>query len=75
MSTLFRLRNLMLLLVLCAVPFAMPTRSYGQIGVGIAIHIGPPALPVYTQPPCPQDGFLWTPGYWAYGPAGYYWVP
>ena len=49
--------------------------SYGQVGVGVAIHIGPPALPVYTQPPCPQDGFLWTPGYWAYGPAGYYWVP
>ncbi|HTW22474.1 MAG TPA: YXWGXW repeat-containing protein [Candidatus Baltobacteraceae bacterium] len=75
MSTLFRFRNLMLLLVLCAVPFVMPATSNAQISVGVAIHLGPPALPVYTQPPCPVEGYLWTPGYWAYGPAGYYWVP
>ena len=75
MSTFFRFRNLMLLLVLCAVPFAMPATSSAQISVGVAIHVGPPVLPVYTQPPCPEDGFIWTPGYWGYGPAGYYWVP
>jgi hypothetical protein len=23
-------------------------------------------LPVYTQPPCPFDGYLWTPGYWGF---------
>jgi hypothetical protein len=46
-----------------------------QVGVGVSIRIGPPALPVYTQPPCPYDGYLWTPGYWAYGDDGYYWVP
>jgi hypothetical protein len=44
-------------------------------GVTISVRIGPPALPVYTQPPCPGDGYIWTPGYWAYGPGGYYWVP
>jgi hypothetical protein len=44
-------------------------------GVAISVTIGPPALPVYTQPPCPGDGYIWTPGYWAYGPGGYYWVP
>src|SRR5579862_5143389 len=44
-------------------------------GVAVSITIGPPALPVYVQPPCPVDGYLWTPGYWAWGPAGYYWVP
>lgn len=38
------------------------------------MRIAPPALPVYVQPPCPVEGYLWTPGYWAYGPAGYYWV-
>ncbi len=70
-----RSRNLLLLLALCAVPCIMPAASSAQIGVGISIHVGPPALPVYTQPPCPQEGFLWTPGYWAYGPNGYYWVP
>jgi WXXGXW repeat (2 copies) len=46
-----------------------------QVSVGVSIRIGPPTLPVYTQPPCPYDGYLWTPGYWAYGDDGYYWVP
>ena len=27
----------------------------------------PPALPAYDQPPIPGPGYLWTPGYWAYG--------
>jgi hypothetical protein len=54
---------------------ALPVPSHAQIGVGISIRIAPPALPVYTQPPCPGDGYLWTPGYWGYGPEGYYWVP
>ena len=35
----------------------------------------PPPLPDYEQPPPPGDGYIWTPGYWAWGPAGYYWVP
>jgi hypothetical protein len=42
----------------------------------ISVSFGPPPLPVYVQPICPADGYLWTPGYWAYDPAfGYYWVP
>jgi hypothetical protein len=53
----------------------IPAASFAQIAVGVSIRIGPPALPVYTQPPPPADGYLWTPGYWAYGPDGYYWVP
>jgi hypothetical protein len=44
-------------------------------GVFVSVTIAPPALPVYQQPPCPEDGYIWTPGYWAYGPDGYYWVP
>ena len=35
----------------------------------------PPPLPDYSQPECPGDDYIWTPGYWAYNPAGYYWVP
>ncbi len=35
----------------------------------------PPALPDYSQPPDPGDGYIWTPGYWAWGSSGYYWVP
>ena len=60
-------------LALCAIPMTSPAQI--GVGIGISIHIAPPALPVYTQPICPGDGYLWTPGYWAYGPAGYYWVP
>jgi hypothetical protein len=46
-------------------------------GVGVLITIGPPPLPVYEQPICPGDGYLWTPGYWAYDYDidDYYWVP
>jgi hypothetical protein len=66
-----RFRNLLFLSLLVLIPAA----SYAQIGVGVSIRIGPPALPVYAQPPCPGDGYLWTPGYWGYGAAGYYWVP
>jgi hypothetical protein len=44
--------------------------------LSVTVSFGPPALPVYDQPICPDDGYLWTPGYWAYDPDdGYYWVP
>ncbi len=53
-----------------------PAAAQIGIGVGISVHIAPPALPVYVQPPLPAPGYIWTPGYWAYAePAGYYWVP
>jgi len=63
------------LLWLALLMMAIPAVSLAQISVGLSIHLGPPALPVYPQPVCPAPGYLWTPGYWAYGPAGYYWVP
>ena len=44
-------------------------------GVFVSVNIAPPVLPVYAQPPCPGDGYIWTPGYWAYSSDGYYWVP
>src|SRR5277367_3478020 len=49
--------------------------SFAQVRVGVSIAIAPPELPVYEQPICPADGYIWTPGYWAYGDADYYWVP
>jgi len=70
-----RFRTLTLLALLCFIPALMPAATQAQIAVGVAIHVGPPALPVYEQPPCPEEGYLWQPGYWAYGPVGYYWVP
>ncbi len=56
-------------LLLCAAPLFV----VGQIN--ISVNIAPPELPVYDQPPIPGDGYIWTPGYWAYGDEGYYWVP
>ncbi len=49
--------------------------SFAQAGVMVSITVAPPILPVYVQPVCPEVGLLWTPGYWAYGDAGYFWVP
>ena len=54
---------------------ALPMSSFAFVSVGISINVAPPALPVYVQPPCPAVGYIWTPGYWAYGDDDYYWVP
>jgi hypothetical protein len=65
-------RGLLLTLLLSALSAA----SFGQIGIGISVRVGPPALPVYAQPICPGPGYLWTPGYWAWNEeGGYYFVP
>jgi hypothetical protein len=62
--------------LLLLIPAALSSPSLAQIAIGISVHIGPPALPVYEQPLCPGPGYLWTPGYWAWSDAdGYYWVP
>jgi hypothetical protein len=58
-----------------AVPFAALPTAQAHAAVFISIGIAPPALPVYVQPPLPAPGYMWTPGYWAYGDVGYYWVP
>jgi hypothetical protein len=60
-------------LLLTLVVLAMSAASFAQIG--ISINFAPPALPVYEQPPVPAEGYIWTPGYWAYGEDDYYWVP
>lgn len=47
-----------------------------DVSVGISVGIAPPPLLRYPQPVAPGPGYLWTPGYWAWNPAGhYYWVP
>jgi len=62
-------------LLFAVVILAMSAASFAQIG--ISIRFGPPAIPVYEQPVCPGDGYIWTPGYWAYDYDidDYYWVP
>jgi hypothetical protein len=54
---------------------AISAAAFAQIS--ISVSFAPPELPVYEQPLCPGDGYLWTPGYWAYADDdyGYYWVP
>jgi hypothetical protein len=62
----------MVMLTLCA-----PASSGAQVSVGIAVAFAPPDLPIYEQPICPEEGYIWTPGYWAYDYdfGDYYWVP
>src|SRR5258708_19724937 len=62
-------------LLLASIPLAMPSLSQAQIAIGVSVRVGPPVLPVYAQPVCPGPGYIWTPGYWAYGDDDYYWVP
>src|ERR1700732_2220582 len=62
-----------LLITLLAV--AYPAASFAGFSVGVTVGFAPPPLPVYVQPVCPAAGYIWTPGYWAYGEDGYYWVP
>ena len=54
------------ILVSCASSFAQ---------VSIFVNFAPPVLPIYEQPLCPDDGYLWVPGYWAFADDDYYWVP
>ena len=46
-----------------------------DVSTTVIIRTAPPEIPVYEQPYCPMEGYIWTPGYWAYGYEGYYWVP
>ena len=63
-------------LMLSVSVLSLSTASSAQIGIGISVRIGPPALPVYAQPICPGAGYHWIPGYWAWDDdGGYYWVP
>ena len=52
---------------------APPQDDYGQSGDWISQP--PPPLPDYETPPVPDPNYIWTPGYWAWGEGGYYYVP
>ena len=64
-----------LLMLLAVIALSFSGKASAQ--VGITVSFGPPALPVYEQPVCPGDGYIWNPGYWAWDPDydDYYWVP
>src|SRR6202166_1540051 len=46
-------------LFLSMLALAMSAASFGQLA--ISVSFAPPALPVYEQPLCPGDGYIWTP--------------
>ncbi len=71
------MKQICLLLSLSIALLLVSPETFSQVSVGVTISAGfaPPELPVYEQPPCPVDGYLWTPGYWAFADGDYYWVP
>jgi WXXGXW repeat (2 copies) len=75
MRKIFSFRSVLFVLVVLTLLMATAPTSFAQIR--IAVGFGPPPLPVYEQPICPGDGYLWTPGYWAWDSDydDYYWVP
>jgi hypothetical protein len=70
--------NFRTMLLLAIILIAGP-KIYAQVSINVSIqaNVAPPEIPVYEQPACPDDGYLWQPGYWAWDPdaADYYWVP
>ena len=56
-------------------PAAAPAPPLADEGEQEQASEPPPPLPVYEQPPCPEEGYIWTPGQWRWGAEGYFWVP
>ena len=71
MRMLFAIRLMLMILGMLAIACV----SSAQVNIGVSISFAPPELPVYEQPLCPGDGYIWTPGYWAWDGYDYYWVP
>jgi hypothetical protein len=59
------LKGLIVAAVMAGTLLMVPSAAHAAVFVGVGI--APPAIPVYDQPIAPGDGYLWTPGYWAYG--------
>src|SRR5712692_9782046 len=76
MRTISSIRSLFFALFL----LCLSASSYAQVSIGISVGYPPPPLPVYEQPICPEEGYIWTPGYWGWGGAVFvfhegYWGP
>ena len=51
-----------------------PTAQQQAAATITDVQQAPPEVPDYQQPEAPGDGYVWTPGYWAWTGAGYEWV-
>src|ERR1700677_87248 len=60
MRTNLSIRSLLFALLLLAIPAASSAQIILSIG------FAPSPLPVYEQPACPSEGYIWTPGYWGW---------
>jgi hypothetical protein len=65
----------LLLLIAAAAAALLLATSVRALDITLQVNAAPPPLPVYDQPPIPAPGYLWVPGYWAYGSEGWFWVP
>jgi len=70
------MRGLVVMIALAGM-LALSGAANAQVAIGISVGFAPPEIPVYEQPICPGEGYLWTPGYWAWDDddGDYYWVP
>jgi hypothetical protein len=71
-------KTLLLAATILASPLllATPNPAVAQSEIALTVQSAPPMLPVYAQPPMPEEGYIWTPGYWHWSQsAAYYWVP
>jgi hypothetical protein len=81
MSTTKNLRRTIAATVAFAAAGLLTAPLHAQFGLSISIgatsSVPPPPLPEYDQPEAPGDGYIWTPGYWAWDDQvdDYYWVP
>src|SRR5258708_28412488 len=69
--------RLMTIFALLVGGLALSGTASAQVAVEFSVGFAPPELPVYEQPICPGEGYIWTRGYWAWDDddQDYYWVP
>lgn len=58
---LMRIARFICSLLLVVGLLTISAQSPAQVAVGISIRVGPPVLPVYEQPICPEPGYIWSP--------------
>src|SRR5665213_3736596 len=73
-TTLTRFLMLFIALAMLFTVTTPPVTANAQ-SIEISASFGPPPIPYYVQPQDPSPNWIWSPGYWGYGPYGYYWVP
>lgn len=78
------MRRILQISLIALLSLALFRPAAAQVGISISfgtpmynVGFAPPPIPEYEQPPCPQEGYMWTPGFWNWDDdeADYYWVP